>query len=56
MQPYTGPRILTYHPISRALNDVRNDDSSLTDPVTLDEIPEPDPAPKKKPTDQLSLF
>lgn len=54
MRPYVGARTLVYHPISRRLNDVRNDDADLATPVEI----APDAlAPKEeKPDDQMSLF
>jgi len=54
MEPYAGPHRLAYHPISRRLNDVRNDDADLAQPIDL--INEPPPALPEKRDDQLSLF
>lgn len=53
MAPYAGARTLGYYPISKRLNDVRNDDEALTEPV---ELPTEEPAPTKKTNDQMSLF
>lgn len=56
MHPYNGPRNLTYYPISRKLNDVRNDDATLWEEVALPTEPEQEAKPKKPADDQLSLF
>ncbi|NMM42878.1 SOS response-associated peptidase [Rhodospirillaceae bacterium KN72] len=56
MRPYQGPRRLTYYPISRKLNDVRNDDASVWEEAPLPMEPEPAAQPKKLADDQLSLF
>lgn len=55
LQPYAGGRALTYYPVSRRLNDVRNDDGTLAEAVTLDDSTEQTPAAKPD-KDQLSLF
>lgn len=56
MRPYAGERHLAFYPISRRLNDVRNDDDALWEEAALPTEPEPKPEPKKPSDDQLSLF
>jgi len=58
MFPYAGERRLTYHPVDRRLNNVRNDDAALADPVELDNTATSDPEPAKTSpkVDQMSLF
>ena len=58
LQPYAGARRLTFHPVDRRLNDVRNDDEALVEPVELDAAEEEQaPAdPKVGKGGQMSLF
>lgn len=56
MRPYAGPRSFDIRPISRRLNDVRNDDADLAEPVELPAEPPAKPQAPKKQDDQFSLF
>jgi putative SOS response-associated peptidase YedK len=51
MVPYAGTRRLIFHPVSKRLNNVRNDDADLAVPTELAA-----PEPKAKKSDQMSLF
>jgi putative SOS response-associated peptidase YedK len=55
MRPYDGARTLSAHPVSRRLNDVRNDDAEVAEPIELKEGEAEKPA-KTSGKDQLSLF
>ncbi len=48
--PYQGARRLEAYPVDRRVNDVRNDDAELLEPIQLDEPPPTDPR------GQMSLF
>ncbi|MEQ8443134.1 MAG: SOS response-associated peptidase [Alphaproteobacteria bacterium] len=59
MLPYAGDRRLVYHPVDRRLNNVRNDDAGLAEPIELDVRLEDEPAKPVKTSakdDQMSLF
>lgn len=52
MTPYAGSRRLVFHPVTKRLNNVRNDDADLAIPTEIEAAEEP----KAKATDQMSLF
>jgi len=61
LQPYAGARRLTFHAVDRRLNDVRNDDESLIEPIDLDAAEAENPAEpqsdlKTGKGGQMSLF
>lgn len=55
MRPYDGARTIVHHPVSKRVNNVRNDDASLLDAIDLEEITAEDPPAAPKRT-QLDLF
>lgn len=50
LTPYAGDRVLEFFPVDRRLNDVRNDDADLLEPIDLDRAPPIDTR------GQMSLF